>query len=84
MTEEYLGSDDPPEVSVENSTGNVMNLKVAEKLYTLQPGSTLSISLPAGTYSYYATEAGVIPSMGRDEWKVGYRYTWKFYLRSAP
>ncbi len=84
LTEEYVGSDDPPEVSVENATGDTLSLKIGEKPYTLQAGSKLAISLPAGTYSYYAWEPRVIPAEGRDDWKAGYKYTWKFYLRTIP
>jgi hypothetical protein len=83
LTEEYLGSDDPPEVSVENATGDALSLKVGERSYTLQAGSKLTVSLPAGTYGYYAWEPGVIPAEGRDDWKSGYRYNWKFYLKTV-
>lgn len=84
FTEENLGSNDPPDVLVENTTGGMMTLKIGEKKYTVQPGSTLTVSLPAGTYSYYATEAGLIPAFGQDDWKLGYRYTWKFYVKTIP
>jgi hypothetical protein len=83
LTEEYVGSDDPPEVSVENATDKVLSLKIGQKSYSLEAGSTISVSLPAGTYSYYAWEPGVIPDKGRDDWKSGYKYTWKFYVRTV-
>jgi hypothetical protein len=36
LTEQYVGSDDPPEVSVQNATGDTLSLKIGEKPYTLQ------------------------------------------------
>ncbi len=83
LTEEYVGSDDPPEVSVENATDRVLSLKIEQSSYSIEAGSTVSVSLPPGTYSYYAWEPGVIPDRGRDDWKSGYKYTWKFYVRTV-
>jgi hypothetical protein len=83
FTEEYVGSDDPPEVSVENATDSELNLKIEESFYTVGRNATQTIPLSGGTYSYYATEPGAIPAMGKQNFKRGYRYTWKFWIETS-
>ncbi|MGP8250786.1 MAG: SH3 domain-containing protein [Terracidiphilus sp.] len=83
FTEEYTGSDDPPEISVENATSGVLNLKVDGNFYSVQPNSTISISLSGGSSSYYATEPGAIPAMGKKDFERGYRYSWRFWIETS-
>jgi hypothetical protein len=83
FTEDYVGSDTAPDVVVLNQTSGDLSLKVEGTFYTLKPHAQLPVSVPAGTFSYYATEPGVIPAQGRQEFKRGYRYTWKFWIETS-
>ena len=82
FSEEYLGSDAAPKVDVVNQTSDSLDLKVGQTYYTVQPKSQISVPIPAGTFSYYATEPGVIPAMGKQEFKRGYGYTWTFWVET--
>lgn len=83
FSEEYVGSDDAPEVTVTNQTNGDLSLKIGGSYYTLKPKSQLPVPLSNGTFSYYATEPGVIPLMGSQLFKRGHRYTWRFWVEST-
>lgn len=81
QTEEgELGSD--PEVEVSNDSKKNLNLKVGNQVYVIQAYSRKTVHLSPGNYSYYASAAGVLPALGKHEFKSGYRYTWRFYIRT--
>jgi len=83
FSEEYVGPDAAPEVVVANQTSGHLSLKVEGTFYTLKPNSQLPVAVSAGTFSFYATEPGAIPAQGRQEFKRGYRYTWKFWIETS-
>jgi hypothetical protein len=82
FSEEYLGTDSDPRVDVVNKTGNSLELKVDQTHYTVQPKSQISVSTPPGTFGFYATEPGIIPALGSQEFKRGYQYTWTFWIET--
>jgi hypothetical protein len=83
FTEEYTGSDNPPEISVENASSDVLSLKVDGTFYSVQPNSSTTISVAGGATSYYATEPGTIPALGKKDFKRGYRYSWRFWVETS-
>jgi ribosomal protein S27E len=82
FSEEYTGSDAPPDIIVENQSSGELSLKMGGSLYSIQPNSQLSLSPPGGAYSYYAMEPGVMPAMGEQAFKRGYSYTWRFWVET--
>jgi hypothetical protein len=83
FAEEYVGSDTAPDVMVLNKTSANLSLKVMGTLYTVKPNSNLRLAIPEGTYSFYATEPGVIPVEGKEEFRRGYRYSWSFWVQTS-
>lgn len=84
FSEEYTGSDQAPEVIVVNQSDEVLNLKIGETRYKVQPNTQLPLSLGAGTVSFYATVPGAIPAIGDEDFKRGYRYNWRFWVETSP
>jgi hypothetical protein len=83
FSEEYVGSDAAPDVVVANQTNVDLSLKIAETHYTIPPRSQLPVVLASGTFSYFATEPGVIPAMGSQEFERGHKYTWRFWVKTT-
>ncbi|HTU51387.1 MAG TPA: hypothetical protein VMF56_12370 [Acidobacteriaceae bacterium] len=81
--EEYAGMDGAPRINVLNKTGSNLSLKIGDTHYTINPRSELPVSVPAGIFKFYASEPGVIPVIGRQEFKRSYRYSWTFWVEKT-
>jgi hypothetical protein len=83
FSEQYVGSDAAPKITVFNQTGRDLSLKIGANYFTLQPNSQLLVPIADGTFSFYGTEPDVIPASGTQEFKRGYEYTWKFWIQTT-
>jgi hypothetical protein len=83
FSEQYVGSDAPPKVTVINQTLRSLGLKIGVDYFTVPPHSQLPVPLTEGTFSYYGTVPEAIPAMGTQTFKRGYEYTWKFWIDKA-
>jgi hypothetical protein len=71
----------PPKVEAHNESSYTLSLTVGAQKYTITPGTTLTLTIPAGTHRYIATAPGVIPAAGVKTWDTGHVYTWRFYVQ---
>lgn len=72
-----------PSVEISNESDEDINLKVGRNLYTIPTHSKKGITLTPGTYRFYTSAPGVIPSFGEQTFETGYRYTWQFWIRTV-
>ena len=72
-----------PTVVVTNDTDLDLNLSVGSRKYTIPSNSSRTFTFPAGTFRYVGSAPGVLPLVGTNEWEVGYRYTWRFFIRTV-
>ena len=79
--EEKYNAKGDPQISVWNNTDKFLTLKVGSKSYQISPNSEIQFTVPAGSYKYYASVAGVVPILGSKHIQEGYRYSWRFYIR---
>jgi TPR repeat protein len=75
------GVDAPPEVKVENRANRTIWLRVGDQKYTIAPGQTLTVNVPAGSHRFNAWAAGVIPASGTESFNRGYTYNWAFWIK---
>jgi hypothetical protein len=80
FSEQYVGSDVAPKVTVINQTLRHLSLKIGVDYFTVPPHSQLPVPLAEGTFSYYGTVPEAIPAMGTQTFRRGYEYTWKFWI----
>jgi len=81
--EERAETEDNPKVVVGNDSSRTIYLKVGEERYSLPPSSERTVHPSPGTLSYYASAPGVLPAFGKKDFKAGYVYTWRFYIRTT-
>jgi len=80
FSEEYVGTNSAPEVTVANQTSSTLNLRIGDASpQKLQPGEH-QIPIPEGTLDFYATVPDAIPAHGRETFRRGYRYKWSFWI----
>jgi len=80
FSEQYVGGNSAPEVTVDNQTSSTLTLKIGDASpQKLQPGEH-QMPIPEGTLDFYATVPNAIPAQGRENFKRGYRYSWKFWI----
>lgn len=80
LEERSGGSNQNPYIEVTNDSDRMLYLKVGDGHYTIKPHDKQTIHLTPGTYKYYASSPGIIPTFGEDYLKDGHWYTWQFYI----
>jgi hypothetical protein len=83
FTATYVGGDRPPEVEVFNDTDRTLYIDLGQgtmTAYSLPSGQSKTIQLVDGNYNYKATAPRVTPLQGKEDFKKGYRYTWRFKI----
>ncbi len=83
FTATYIGGNGPPEVEIFNDSDRTIYIDLGQgKLtaYTILSKKSISLKLPVGNYNYKASAARVSPLQGINEFRTGYRYTWRFTI----
>jgi hypothetical protein len=83
FTATYVGGNAPPEVEIFNDSDRTMYIDLGQgKLtaYTILSKQSISLKLLNGNYNYKASAARVSPLQGINEFRTGYRYTWRFTI----
>ncbi len=83
FTATYVGGDRPPEVEVFNDTDRTLYIDIGQgtmTAYSIPSGQSKTIQLVDGNYNYKATAPRVTPLQGKEDFKKGYRYTWRFRI----
>jgi hypothetical protein len=79
----YVGGNRPPEVEVFNDSDRTLYLDLGQnKLipYTIPPKTSKTFNLTNGFYNFKATAPRVVPLEGQQEFKKGYKYSWRFTI----
>ncbi len=80
--EERIDADSSPVIEVNNQSNEELNLKLGSSLYKIPAYSKRAVTLPVGAYKYYASAAGVMPAIGEHTFKIGYKYSWTFWIET--
>jgi hypothetical protein len=83
FTATYIGGNGPPEVEIFNDSDRTIYIDLGQgKLtaYTILSKQSISLKLVNGNYNYKASAARVSPLQGINEFRTGYRYTWRFTI----
>jgi hypothetical protein len=83
FTATYVGGDRPPEVEVFNDTDRTLYIDIGQgtmTAYTIPSGQSKTIQLIDGNYNFKATAPRVTLLQGKEDFKKGYRYTWRFRI----
>jgi hypothetical protein len=83
FTSTYIGGNGPPEVEIFNDSDRTIYIDIGQgKLtaYTILSKKSISLKLVNGNYNYKASAARVSPLQGINEFRTGYRYTWRFTI----
>ena len=75
--------DRDPEVTILNESNKTMNLKVAGRVYSVEPNGSRTLTLSGGTYKFFVSAPGVLPLYGDETFSKGYRYKWHFYVETV-
>jgi len=79
--ERQTGTSDDPSIKVTNDSDSVLYLKVeGDDRIVISPHATRKMTKRPGTYSFYASSAGVIPAFGQHDFRTGIIYEWTFYI----
>lgn len=79
----YIGGNREPEVEIFNDTNRTLYIDLGQGKMTahaIPTKQSKAIQLIEGVYSYKATAARVSPLQGNENFKRGYRYTWRFVI----
>lgn len=80
FTARDTGTYENPSVVVTNDSYKDLTLVVDTRRYSIPAHSSRTYTFPPGSYDYRASAPGVFPAMGRQQWQVGYEYTWRFWI----
>jgi hypothetical protein len=79
--ERETGSYENPDIEITNDSDKTLYLRVGdEDRIVIAAHSTQTITKPAGTYWFYAVCPGVLPAFGERSFRIGFIYTWRFYI----
>ncbi len=83
FTATYVGGNRPPEVEIFNDTDRTLYIDIGQSkmtAYTIPSKASKTIQLVDGNYNYKAAAPRVTPLQGKEDFKKGYRYTWRFRI----
>jgi hypothetical protein len=78
--EEYVGGNVNPTIEIKNEADRTVTLILGGAKFVIGAGRTQSITLEPGNYEYFASAPGVNSLSGIKAYKVGYNYSWVFYI----
>lgn len=81
LEEEDVAANLPPEVSITNlETATTLRIRLNGKLYMIPPGTTKTVQLTAGKFTYYGWSPGIRPATGSSILQKGKKYNWRFKI----
>ena len=70
-----------PEVSITNlEEGTTLRIRLNGKLYMIPPGTTKTVQVTEGKFTYYGWSPGIRPATGNSILKKGKKYSWTFKI----
>lgn len=69
-----------PEVTITNDSNVTLYLNFGGSRYTIASNDSTSFTISPGQYKFYATSPGILPDFGEENFEMGYKYTWRFYI----
>ena len=82
FNEQKIDEHSNPDIEIENASDKDLTLKVGQERFEIQKHTTSTVSVPPSAYKYHASAPGVFPAIGNKDFRMGYRYTWKFWIES--
>lgn len=71
----------PPEVTIENEEENTtLRIRLNGKLYYIPPGTSKTVPVAAGKFTYYGWSPGIRPATGKSVLEKGKKYKWTFKI----
>lgn len=80
FAEEKIDDSTSPEIYLENASNKALTLKVGEERFEIPSNNSKTITITPGNYKYHASAPGVFPAIGKNDFRMGYRYSWKFWI----
>ena len=81
LEEEEAAKDVAPEVSITNlEEKTTLRIRLNGKLYMIPPGTTKTIQVAEGKFTYYGWSPGIRPATGNSFLKKGKKYSWTFKI----
>lgn len=81
LEEEDAANNAPPEVSITNlEAGTTLRIRLNGKLYMIPPGTTKTVQVAEGKFTYYGWSPGIRPATGNSILKKGKKYNWTFKI----
>lgn len=81
LEEEDVADNLAPEVSITNlEEGTTLRIRLNGKLYMIPPGTTKTVQVTEGKFTYYGWSPGIRPATGSSILKKGKKYSWTFKI----
>ena len=81
LEEEDVADNLAPEVSITNlEEGTTLRIRLNGKLYMIPPGTTKTVQVTEGKFTYYGWSPGIRPATGNSILKKGKKYSWTFKI----
>ena len=81
LEEEDVADNLAPEVSITNlEEGTTLRIRLNGKLYMIPPGTTKTVQVTEGKFTYYGWSPGIRPATGNSVLKKGKKYSWTFKI----
>lgn len=81
LEEEVVAANLAPEVSITNlEEKTTLRIRLNGKLYLIEPGTTKTVKLTEGKFTYYGWSPGIRPATGNSYLQNGKKYSWRFKI----
>lgn len=81
LEEEDAANNAAPEVSITNlEESTTLRIRLNGKLYMIPPGTTKTVQVTEGKFTYYGWSPGIRPATGNSILKKGKKYSWTFKI----
>jgi len=81
LEEEDVAKNLAPEVSITNlEEKTTLKIRLNGKLYMIPPGTTKTVQLTEGKFTYYGWSPGIRPATGSSVLQKGKKYSWRFKI----
>lgn len=83
FTEQYIGGDSKPTITVRNEAGRIVTLIFGGVTYEIPIGNSIQITVEEGNYEFRASAPRANPLSGVKSYRRGYLYSWTFFIRRS-